>query len=332
MKHPDAELLAALVNEHLSSDDVVAIVRGTADAELVRYAECHRELCAACDEEVIDLMAFARPRHNRRWTWMAAAAAVIIVIIAGVMLLRAPQQPAVVTATIANTTTASVEEKPVASLRDHGRVIALFAGGRIEGVTVSNDEAALLRDALTRGTIELPREVRALAPLAATVRAADAKPRFDVIAPVGTVVLDARPEFRWNALPGARAYSVTVFDRDFRPVAESGAIDITRWRPTQPLPRDTTLTWQVAAQTAEGETIAPAPEAGETRFRVASETTMRALRDGERRWRESHLMLGLAYARHGALAEARRELELVAKENHDSALTMRLLASVALRE
>jgi hypothetical protein len=263
--------------------------------------------------------------------WIAAAAA-IVAIFAGLLALRAPRS-SVSTTTITTTTIAApVEtaiEAPIRSLRDAGRTIALFNGGRIEGIDVTEDEAELLRDALTNGTIELPDAVQALTPVAPTMRAGDLRARFNVLAPLGTLVLDARPQFAWTALPDARSYSVTVFYRDFRQVAESGALTATHWRPTQSLPRDATLMWQVAAQTADGETIAPDPLTGEAQFRIASESTARRIRDAERRRRDSHLMLGLIYARHGLRAEAKRELTRVVQDNPGSLLAKKLLASAA---
>ena len=93
---------------------------------------------------------------------------------------------------------------------------------------------------------------------------------FEIGAPLGTTVLTDRPSFRWQAVEGAAQYVVSVFDADFRKVAESPRLTAPVWQPEQPLARGRIYNWQVTA-TAGGATFrSPVPPAPEARFQVVS--------------------------------------------------------------
>jgi hypothetical protein len=152
---------------------------------------------------------------------------------------------------------------------------------------------------------------------------------FVLTAPVGVVVLEDRPVFRWRAVPGDVSYRVQVFDRDFRVVVDQSDIRGTRWTSAKKLERGRNYSWQVTAQKGETELRAPVPPAGEARFAVLDEKQagrIQAVRNGEHR---SHLLLGVLYAQAGLVPEARVELRKLEVENPDSAVVKRLLAGVA---
>jgi hypothetical protein len=123
---------------------------------------------------------------------------------------------------------------------------------------------------------------------------------FALYAPVATVVLDARPHFRWAAVAGAASYEVAVADLERGTVAASGTSASASWQPAAPLTRGRTYAWQVAAATTLGRIIAPGPKAPEARFHVATESTVAGTTPLER---------GVALARLGALDDAERELK-----------------------
>ncbi len=123
---------------------------------------------------------------------------------------------------------------------------------------------------------------------------------FALYTPVATVVLDARPSFRWAAVTGATSYEVAVADLERGTVAASGTSASPCWQPAAPLTRGRTYAWQVAAATNVGRVVAPGPKAPEARFHVATQTKVEGTTPRER---------GVALARLGALDDAERELK-----------------------
>ena len=94
-----------------------------------------------------------------------------------------------------------------------------------------------------------------------------AAPGFTLLAPLSTEVPGGRPDFRWTPLAGAESYRVTVFDRDFNKVADSGPLSRTDWTPDRPLPGGT-YTWQVKARRDGAEITAPGPSLPQAFFQV----------------------------------------------------------------
>jgi hypothetical protein len=186
--------------------------------------------------------------------------------------------------------------------------------------------AAALRD----GRIEQPAELAELQSAGAVLRGPASSPGFVPRSPLATAVLDGRPTFRWSPLPGAESYRVRVFDPDFNPVADSGALPGTgtEWSPAQPLQAGGVYAWQVKARSRGQEVTAPGPTSPQAFFRVlpaerAAQVRSEALTAGS-----SHLAKGVIYARAGLADDAERELGVAVQEGPDSAGARRLLESV----
>jgi len=152
---------------------------------------------------------------------------------------------------------------------------------------------------------------------------------FALQTPIGKVIKESQPVLRWKFLKDATSYSVTIVDDKFRVVAESGKLTATSWKPSKPLPRGANYSWQVTAIKADGsETVSPSSPAPQARFRVVEQTTIDEINKLEKAGTRSHLALGVLYAQAGLKQEARREFEILVKENPKSALARKLLASV----
>jgi hypothetical protein len=208
----------------------------------------------------------------------------------------------------------------VRTLRNHGVTAAELPAGLRETV------AAALRD----GRIEQPAELAELQSAGAVLRGPASSPGFVPRSPLATAVLDGRPTFRWSPLPGAESYRVRVFDPDFNPVADSGALPGTgtEWSPAQPLQAGGVYAWQVKARSRGQEVTAPGPTSPQAFFRVlpaerAAQVRSEALTAGS-----SHLAKGVIYARAGLADDAERELGVAVQEGPDSAGARRLLESV----
>ncbi|MGH8164664.1 MAG: hypothetical protein ACREP1_10055, partial [Rhodanobacteraceae bacterium] len=71
-----------------------------------------------------------------------------------------------------------------------------------------------------------------------------------------------------------------------------------------------------------------APPAPEARFAILPNDKRAALEKLRAKFGSSHLLMGVAYAEAGLVAEARAEFEALAEENPQSALPKKLLAGL----
>jgi hypothetical protein len=288
--------VTASESDHVAYEDLAAFVDRTADEVTAEIVRSHTEVCATCLRELRDLQAFAAPKRAR-WPY-AAAAAVVIVAIAAAWELR-----------------------PVETIRDNGREIALYSNGRMTHV------AADVAAAVASGTVPV-RSFSDLRSSDSMLRGASEPSRFQLHSPFGCVVTTREPRFEWSALGGAK-YRVEIFDDRFHPIETSEIVNRTSWTATSPLGYGRLYVWQVTAVLPNGDTITePAPPLTMARFRVIDERSDRELREQKRQTHPSHLALAVVYGRAGAREDASRELSALARENPRSDLVARLLASI----
>jgi hypothetical protein len=261
---------------HLNYEEVVAAAeRGEASGRL--------ESCALCRREVDELRDFRvqlkRARAPRRaaviqWTRWGAIAAVVALVAAATMLLsRKPVGPQV----------ASVPDEYREALR------VATAEGRL---TVPPQFAALRRRS---GTLLGP---------AGPVSPSE----FRIKAPAGTAVLEATPVFDWESPRGAMDFVVSIFNSDYQKVAESQPLATNQWRSETPLPPGV-YSWQVTARFAGGVVRFPQPPAAEAVFAVLDRGEAAAVERLAREHPDSHSLLAVAYAQHGLLDLASKEVD-----------------------
>ena len=148
-------------------------------------------------------------------------------------------------------------------------------------------------------------------------------------APVGIVVEEDRPLFTWTPAPGAVSYRVLVTSVRSQRVLRSGPLTATQWRATMALPRGGIYSWVVEATFGDGrETSAPAPPAPLAKLKVLGGSEEEGLREARRLDPQSHLLLGVLYARGGLMGPARREMETLSSENPGSEVARKLVRSV----
>lgn len=294
-------LKAAVAPRHLQYEELAAY----ADSRpLDAYVQEHLDNCPQCQADAADLRTFApkaRPRNQavRRWTYGLIAAAIAAGL--AVVMIRTPGPRTVRPVTIARVT------KP-----------ALPA-----------DIAAALTGAMSEGRIDVPPGIAALGGRPGQLLgAADQAPKFDVSGPIGTATLSDRPEFRWNALPSARSYTVAVYDAAFNEVARSPVLGGTSWQPDKPLARGKAYAWQVTAASPEGTVTAPRPPAPEARFTILPEAEASRLAALREKYPEEHLALGVALGRAGAVQDAASELERAVASGQNRDAAAKLLASL----
>jgi hypothetical protein len=149
---------------------------------------------------------------------------------------------------------------------------------------------------------------------------------FGLVSPVGVVVESTRPRLRWDELPGASVYEVTILGLDLVPMVTSQAVHGAEWTPPADLPRGRTYVWQVAALKAGTRVIAPAPPAPEARFHVLDAARAQRLDDVRRT--SSRLALAVLLADAGLVDDSRRELLALRAQNPESEVVQSLLDSL----
>lgn len=222
----------------------------------------------------------------------------------------------------------------VAQLNDGGGRLALDREGRLSGAdTLPPAYREMLKDALAGRRLERSSQLKGLSRPGSSLMGSETEgAEFSVLDPVGGVLLNDRPTFRWTALEGATAYVVEVYDDAFNLVATSPQLNARSWAAPQTLPRGKVYSWQVKALKDGQEVKSPRPPAPQAKFRVLDRAKADELARAKRAYTSSHLTLALLYADAGLLKEAEQELRLLQRANPDSELPRTLLRQIqALR-
>jgi hypothetical protein len=290
----DVDALAAGMREAISADEHPAMADLTAYAEdeideaAREWVEAHLESCVRCREDVADI----RAEHEslggggwRGWQWIAAGILVLAATGAGTIWLQ--KRSGLPSSPPGRSSHIQAPHAPASPRPD------------------SFDE--LERSVLAAGRIEPPTILHTLRPVAQTLRGSETAVVAE-LHPAGEVVEDDRPAFSWTATPGAR-YVVMVLAND-EPVATSEPLGDTEWRPSRPLRRGTTYSWQVETRRSDGSTtVAPAPPQPEALFRIADADTLAEIDAASRAHPDDHLLLAILYARAGMKTRAVAELD-----------------------
>jgi hypothetical protein len=218
----------------------------------------------------------------------------------------------------------------VAILKDTGGEVTIDKDGHITGLDElsENNRQYIARVALAE-QLEAPDVLRHLSGEQSGLRGTDnGREGFGLLYPVRRVVIEDRPLFRWESLSGASSYRVYVLDANGNQVSESEELPATKaqWKPPAPLRRGQIFSWIVIAVVDGKKIVSPSASAPETRFAVLSTENFQELTD--LRKNNSHLALGVSYARIGLFNEAEREFQSLVKLNPQSELARKLLQSV----
>lgn len=219
-------------------------------------------------------------------------------------------------------------------VRDAGRIIAVDTGGRLTGLPdTMTAKTDMVAQALRAGVLPGVAAHKGLGQRELTLMG-DGTPQetLAVLAPIGTVVRETQPTFRWTALAGARGYVVTIYSASFDVVIASQSVRDTSWRATTALKPGAMYLWQVTANTPDGRVHAPTPPAPDARFRVMDEAARRTLERDLAGAGSSRLLAGLLFADAGLLDEADQAFTALAKENPGSEPVTRLLTRVRERK
>lgn len=300
------------------------------------------------------------PTHNEShddmqgapWLWqrlqrrpvyaVAAIVLVAVVVLIGVIALSRRSAPLQAnkqqtnrdserSPTISPTPAASVDDSArVAKLKDAGGEVTIDKDGRITGLdeVSENSRQYVARAALSEQIV--PSDMlRRLSGEPGSLRGNDDGPQgFRLLYPVRRVVTEARPVFRWESLPGVSSYRVYVLDQDGNQVSQSEDLPPTQtqWEAPASLRRGQIFSWAVTALVDGKKVVSPSASAPEMKFAILSTADFQELSHLKKS--NSHLALGVFYARVGLLNEAEREFEGLVELNPQSELSRKLLQSV----
>ncbi len=190
-------------------------------------------------------------------------------------------------------------------------------------------DSAAVQQALRLGRIPVPAFLDALRPPREVLMGEARAMKAEVLSPSGTAVLGPGVEFRWEPRAGGWSYRVRVFTLGGDPVVSGPESREPRWSCREGLLRGVDYEWQVAAERGSERVTLPEPPQVPPRFRILDSPTAERLRGLARRDPAAHLRLGVAYARAGALDDARAELAEALRQDPRRADILRLQESLA---
>jgi hypothetical protein len=222
----------------------------------------------------------------------------------------------------------SREEPLQVIAKDGPNEIAIDRGGNVVGApSLPAESRDAMKEALTEERLNRPSVLDEVASAEVSVRASSGnEERISIIYPTSMVIKDNKPTLRWKPSKTAEAYRLEIADETFHQVAKSEDLPATiqSWTPATALKRGGIYTWTIRGVNKAGEASSLVSQG---KFKVLSEDKVRELNQ-LRAGSQSHLALGLFYAREGMIADAEREFGILVKDNPDSAVLKKLLKNV----
>ena len=217
------------------------------------------------------------------------------------------------------------------ALNDGGGLIVLDRQGNLSGPEPVIANQAAVKRALATTNVNVAQNLTELTGRAGKLMGGPSQSAYGLISPVGVVLINDRPTFRWLAQPGATGYEVALFDPASKKVAGSGLITATNWTVDTLLERGVIYSWQVRAIRDGKEIILPPPEAPDARFKILERAKADELERAQRSSPRSHLLLGILYAEAGMVEEAEQQFRDLVKANPESEVAKKLLSSIRKR-
>lgn len=229
-----------------------------------------------------------------------------------------------------STPSSADDSAQVAKLNDGGGEVTIDKSGRVIGLdNVSETSRQYIARAALSEQIQPADVLRRLSRQQSGLRGDDTNGKaFKLLYPSRRVVTEDRPTFKWESLSGVTSYRVYVLDANGEQVAQSEELPATQiqWKPPSPLRRGQIFSWVVTALIDEKEIVSPSASAPEVKFAILSSNDLNELNQLKKS--DSHLALGIFYARVGLVTEAEREFEKLIQLNPQSGLPRKLLQSV----
>jgi hypothetical protein len=219
------------------------------------------------------------------------------------------------------------QQRALVALKDGANEIRIDQSGKIIGLpSLPAESRQAMKEALTGESINRPDVLDELISTQVSERAtAGNEERIILVYPAKSVIQENQPTLRWTASKTAEAYRIEIADDKFHQVAKSEDLPATsqNWTPSTPLKRGQIYTWTIRAVNKGGALSSLTSQA---KFKVLAADRIREL--NQVKASQSHLALGLFYAREGMIAEAEAEFGILMKQNADSTLSRKLLTQI----
>jgi len=229
-----------------------------------------------------------------------------------------------------STPSSAGESAPVAKLSDGGGEVTIDKSGHVIGLdNVSESSRQYIARAALSEQIQPADVLRRLSGQQSGLRGDDSNGKqFKLLYPSRTVIIEDRPTFRWESLSGVTNYRVYVLDANGDQVSQSEELPPTQtqWKAPTPLRRGQVFSWVVTALVDGKDIVSPSASNPEVKFAILSSNDFNELNQLKKS--DSHLALGIFYARVGLLTEAEREFQKLIQLNPKSELPRKLLQSV----
>ncbi len=217
----------------------------------------------------------------------------------------------------------------LAVLRDAGGEVTIDKNGRVTGLDQVSESSRQFIARAALSELEPADVLRRLSGEQSALRGNDnGALGFRLLYPLRSVVIEDRPVFRWESLPGVSSYRVYVLDADGNQVSRSEELPPTQtqWEAPSSFNRGQIFSWAVTAQVDGKRVVSPSASDPEMKFAVLSTADFQELTRLQKS--NSHLALGVFYVRAGLMDQAEREFQDLVDLNPQSELPRKLLQSV----
>ena len=318
---------------HLTYEQLEAFVDEKSSPSEMHLVRLHVAACRQCDGELHDLRTFkselshtltVAEKSTKRW-WAgrlasmftprpifvaALSAAVVLLAVMGINKLRSPHQ--LNTLETANSYSTNSSSSALQQLQETVSVPATVLALTAEEQTQVLQAWAQLKTTVPTSLSEVQGTRQTL------LGKPNLAPTLEVVQPVGEVVWEERPVFRWKPMSHAVNYSVAIFDANLNPVQKSGKLQDAEWEPSRELTRGQVYQWQVTAHLQDGSSLsAPAPPQPEARFRVLDRDKEAELLRFASAHPDAHLALGILDGQAGLLSTAEQQFRRISRTDAD---------------
>jgi hypothetical protein len=217
----------------------------------------------------------------------------------------------------------------VAALNDERGKVTVDKTGNVSGLDeIPWNTRQEIGEVLLAENIKAPATQTELGGGPIVLRGPDNSPTFRLRAPARSVIISDRPSFDWEKLAGATSYRVSVGDLKGHEIATSQELpaDQTKWTPPISLKRGEIYVWEVEATIDGKKLVSPGRSAPQMKFKILPENGAQELDQVKKA--QSHLALGVFYAREGMVAEAEHEFQILVRANPRSAVLKKLLKQI----
>jgi hypothetical protein len=330
--------------EHISYEQLEAFVDEKSIPSEMHLVRLHVTACRQCAGELDDLRTFKSELSHRptvveksKKSWWdarlapmftprpifvaALSAAVVLLAVMGINKLRSPHSPN----TLETANSHSINSNSSALQASEGSI-----SGSATVLALTAEEQKQVLQAFAQWENVIPASLSEVQGNRQTLLGkSNLAPALEVVQPVGEVVWEVRPVFRWKPISRAVNYSVAIFDAKLNPVQKSGKLQDVKWEPSRELKRGQVYQWQVTAHLQDGSSLnAPAPPQPEARFRVLDRQKEEELSRFASAHAEAHLALGILDGQAGLLSKAEQQLRQISETDADYQLAQSLLKRI----